>query len=662
LSRSPSEILFRLRQEISNIRLFAFPPGLSDSASSNVRPPLASLPLPADVASRLGKTSFAAECVRQAEEIVAHRFPLLGVTLETGPEIRWRRDYSRGVESPAFYFRRIPYLDTNKAGDHKIIWELNRHQHLVLLAQAHLISRREDFFDEIVRQLESWFEQNPFQRGINWASALEVAFRALSWLWVYHLVGHRFAAPFRQRFLAGLYRHGLHLETNLSFYFSPNTHLLGEAVALHALGALFPHFPQSESWRKTGAGVVRAELDRQVRGDGSHFEQSVYYHVYALDMFLFHAILLPPDDVVRQKLIRMAAFLDAAIGPSGVLPFLGDDDGGRFFHPYGPRSQFGLPTMATCGLLLDRSEWIRDPRYLAEQAAWWIGPGKQVATTLDHPTARSIRFSESGLVVMAQDTVQIIADTGPFGPGSAGHSHADTLSLLVRHGDEQLLIDPGTYTYTAGPKWRNRFRGTAAHNTVRIDRLDQAIPRGPFAWRSRPEVKILAWESCADWDLLSAACAYRSFTHQRDIVFSKADGLIVVLDRVDGPPGEHRVEQFWHFGAAVQELSARCFLVGTAAVAGFDPSADCKLFEGGEYGWISPALGNKSPAPVLCVERLTPLPASMGTLLDLSGKQQAIRFEFHAGHTGVDCFRADTVVSLTWTVKGVQRTATRSGH
>jgi hypothetical protein len=656
LSRSPSEIHFRLRQELTNLQLLAFPPHLPATAIDQTRSPCRGLPHPADVASRLKTTPFAPECLGIAEEILAHRFPLLGATLRTGREIRWRRDYASGVESRAVYFRRIPYLDAAKAGDHKVIWELNRHQHLVLLAQAHLLSEEQDFLGEIARQLESWFEQNPFQRGINWASALEVAFRALSWTWVYHLVGDRFDEAFRSRFLDGLYRHGLHLEANLSFYFSPNTHLLGEAVAVHALGVLFPHFPEAKRWQETGARIVGDELLRQVREDGSHFEQSSYYHVYALDMFLFHAILQQPDDAFRDKLNRMAAFLDAVMGSSGILPFLGDDDGGRFFHPYGTRNQFGLATLATCGALFDRGDWIRDPRHLLEQANWWIGPLKHVPD-LKKPTARSIRFADSGLVVMAEGDVQLIVDAGPFGPGAAGHSHADTLSLLLRQGDEQLLIDPGAYTYVADPIWRNRFRGTAAHNTVRIDGLDQAIPGGPFAWKSRPEVKVIGWTSCAGYDWLSADCTYAGVRHQRDIVFSKPDLLIVVIDRMEGDAREHRIEQFWHFGAEVRQLSPDCFQVGTKALAAFEPSAETRLFEGGDYGWLSPALGTKTLSPVVCVERLVLLPASLAAVIDLSGKSRTLRFRLHPDHCGIDCvYDDDGRVSLIWTGSGVQRT------
>src|SRR5262249_31347011 len=149
------------------------------------------------------------------------------------------RDYVHGISSGLPYCRRSPYLDLRQVGDHKVVWELNRHQHLVLLAQAFLFTEERAFLDEAFRELESWLEANPFLRGINWASALEVAFRALSWIWLWSMAGEQMPQPLRERFLTALFRHGCFLEHNLSVYFSPNTHLLGEVVALHALGELF---------------------------------------------------------------------------------------------------------------------------------------------------------------------------------------------------------------------------------------------------------------------------------------------------------------------------------------------------------------------------------------------------------------------------------------
>jgi hypothetical protein len=55
--------------------------------------------------------------------------------------------------------------------------------------------------------------------------------------------------PLRRGLLTELYRHGCFLERNLVPYISPKAHLLGEAVALHALGVLIP------------CGSARAPLD-----------------------------------------------------------------------------------------------------------------------------------------------------------------------------------------------------------------------------------------------------------------------------------------------------------------------------------------------------------------------------------------------------------------
>jgi len=583
--RTPREIAFRLKQEFTNAYLCARPPkiGLDNFA------PRLTLPDTAEIADKLTGTRFAQEVVALAEQIRQHRFPILGLTIETGPEIHWRTDYLSGIETRLDYFRTIPYLDAAQAGDHKVIWELNRQQHLVILAQAYLFTGDRANLDEIQTQLESWFAANPFHRGINWASALEVAFRALSWIWVWHLVGPNLPSEFRPSWLSELYRHGVHLENNLSFYFSPNTHLLGEALALHALGLFFASLPKGGRWEQLGGQVMREQMERQVHGDGSHFEQSTYYHVYALDMFLLHAILAKPDRSYMDKLERMAEYLDTLLGPARVLSFIGDDDGGRLFHPYGKRDRFGRATMATASMVLDRRDLQRDFDDLHEQAIWWLGAG-----VVPHEPGAGKRvsrlFSDAGVAVMVSEDVQVIVDAGPFGPGGAGHSHADTLGIVVRCGDDEILIDPGTYTYVGDPKWRDWFRGTEAHNTVRIDGLNQAVVAGPFRWANRPEVTILSWKTNAERDLLEAECRYMGFIHRRRVEFQKPE-VIIIVDEIKGPSGDHDVEQLWHLGS-------------------MDVATQLVLPDGAELieSWRSSVFGEKHPAPLIRARRHGALP------------------------------------------------------
>jgi len=565
------------------------------------------LPNPAAVAEALQGTGYSRQVVSLAEEILTHRCRLLGLVVDLGEEIDWRRDAVHDKTTDLQYFRRIPYLDFERAGDHKIIWELNRHQHLVILAQAFLFSGREEFLRETERQLTAGWSQNPFLLGINWCSALEVAFRALSWMWVDHLVGSKLRL--RDQLLESLYQHGRYLEPNLSFYFSPNTHLLGEAVALEALGILYPWFPEAERWKRLGAQVVGAQLQRQVQSDGSHFEQSSYYHVYALDFFLLHKVLGEGDPAQDEILRRMSKHLAILMGPSRQLPLLGDDDGGRLFGlPFG-FGQPGRATLATAAALLHQ-DLPFDSEDLAEQAAWWLGAGVLHAQdSKPHWKPQSRLQADSGIAAMEAGSIQVLIDGGRFGPGTGGHSHSDTLSLILRDGDEEILIDPGTYTYVSDPQWRNWFRGSAAHNTMRVDGRDQATPVNAFRWADPPQVELLAWETGGDRDYFDGVCRYGEFEHRRRVIFLKPN-LLLVLDEMQGPAGEHEVEQFWHFAAPPAWMAQGRYWIGPEhhtwlALAG---EGQAEFTEGGDHGWRSAALGQKTPAPVLRVHGRCRLP------------------------------------------------------
>ncbi|MCU1273983.1 MAG: Heparinase family protein [Bryobacterales bacterium] len=613
--RSLREIAFRVRQETWNLWLLTQPP----VSSAEIAAPFPQFPNLTNVASTLRKSAFASNVLELAEQVMRHRFPLLAFQIETGPHIDWRRDYINGRTSRLAYFRRVPYLDFNRVGDHKIVWELNRHQHLVLLAQAALLTGRTDFLEEIWSQLESWWAANPFLQGINWTSSLEVAFRAFSWTWVFHLAGEQMPAPVRSRFLSSLYQHGCYIERNLSTYFSPNTHLLGEAVVLHALGILLPGFPRSRQWQQQGAQIVEDQMSHLVRSEGTHFEQSTYYHLYALDMFLFHRMLGEVSAEFDSKLRRMGDYLAAIAGPECSLPLIGDEDGGRFFYPYGCRRGFARATFATLGLLFPGSVSQQPESACAEQAAWWIAD-RELQPVQNGAPCRSRLFADAGIAVMQSPDLRLIVDAGPFGGGSAGHSHSDTLSIIAICNGEEILVDPGTYTYIADAHWRNWFRGSAAHNSVRVDSTDQALPDGPFRWAKPPQVEIHEWQSTSDHDYLDASCryVYRDLTHRRRVLMLRNQQLVFIFDELSGESGQHLLEQFWHTGARTVQLGPGVFQLGARAHLIFPVETVAQLSSGGEHGWRSSAYGTKSESPVIRVSRTAALPAQFWSVLDCS--------------------------------------------
>ena len=171
------------------------------------------------------------DIVAEANEICDHRFRLLGYCdLQYGVEIDWHLDAVHGLRSPLSPWFKINFLNFAEVGDHKVTWELSRHQHLVTLAKAWLLTRDEVYPREVLTQWYSWQRANPYPLGANWASSLEVGFRSLSWIWLHQLLAECSVVPahFHNDLLRGLAFNGRYIERYLSTYFSPNTHLLGK--------------------------------------------------------------------------------------------------------------------------------------------------------------------------------------------------------------------------------------------------------------------------------------------------------------------------------------------------------------------------------------------------------------------------------------------------
>ena len=201
-----------------------------------------------------------------------------------------------------------------------------------------------------------------------------------------------------------------------------------------------------------------------------------------------------------------------------------------------------------------------------------------------------------------------------MGWAGAGHSHADLLSVTLRLGAEELLIDPATFTYLSDPAARDWFRSSEAHNTARLNGIDQAEPQTPFRWESKPQaVSDGAWTGHAN---------YRGVSHRRRIDW-RDDSLIVIRDEfelaaTDAAP--HLMEQFWHTGVPIKMLSPVLFQLGEKARLHLNPGATVTWEEGGRSGWRSRGLLQKEPAPALCATLQAPLPAVITAVVDLDGK------------------------------------------
>ncbi|HEY2855854.1 MAG TPA: alginate lyase family protein [Gemmatimonadaceae bacterium] len=533
----------------------------------------------------------------------------------------WTLEPVSGKRAPAIHWSRIAYLDPQVAGDSKFTWELNRHQYLVLMGRAYALTDDERYASVVADHLSSWMNGNPPEVGINWTSSLELALRAISWIWALALVRRSscITGPLFHGTLKYLHLQARHIEQNLSTYFSPNTHLTGEALGLLYIGTAFPEFKRAAGWRALGTQILEEQIERQLFGDGVYFEQSTYYHRYTTDFYL-HALHLTETSApafaadVRPKLDLLLDYLVAITRPDGSSPFIGDDDGGRLVMLGERAANDFRDTLAIGAATMKRGDCAYVAGNAVEELIWLLGPqGLRSYDRLDAapPNETSRAFAASGYYVMREhwgrDADWALIRCGPHPPQLGAHAHADALSLELSLGGQPVLIDPGTYVYTASRTEREHFRSTAAHSTLTVDGASSAEPAAsPFKWVSAPKSRTTAWVCAATFDFLEGEHDGYSrlpvpAVHSR-AVFCLKGKYWIVRDRIRSD-GTHRLALYWHWAPDLTPHpdTADGFHQRTSGAHG--ASIDVKTFarEGRlscDSGWISRTYGTRIGAPV----------------------------------------------------------------
>jgi len=281
--------------------------------------------------------------------------------------------------------------------------------------------------------------------------------------------------------------HGWHLNRYPSKYSSCANHAVAEALGLFLIGLCFPKIKGAKRWKKKGKKVLEREVVRQIYPDGSSFEHSITYLQFVLDNFLVYYLFCleykePVSEVFKERLKAAFEFINHILDRKGNYPLIGDDDSGFLLKCWFKEQNNFVSLLNTGAILFDRHEWIPDNAGLDCKTYLLLGKNAfykykrlKAADKLNNSGCRC--FSDSGLVVARDDSapeILIVSNNGPLGlKPLGGHGHADALSFWLSVKGQPVFIDPGTYLYHSGGKWRNYFRSTRAHNTICVDGLNQ---------------------------------------------------------------------------------------------------------------------------------------------------------------------------------------------
>jgi uncharacterized heparinase superfamily protein len=558
---------------------------------------------------------------RAGSAIMRHEFDLLGSgPQQLGTPLPWHTDFKTGRQWPPAYCGDIEYHELDRPTDVKVPWELSRCQHFTRLGQAYWLTGDERYASEFVAETTDWIAANPLACGVNWACAMDVALRAVSWIWGFHFFAASEACrdpSFRSRFLRALFLHGQFVVRHLEQADVNGNHYVCDGVGLVFLGCFYRRARCARRWRRVGRAIVEQEIFQQTTPDGVDFEQATAYHRLVLEAFLTSYELLRrhgerPPDACWNRLERMCEFVQAYTKPDGRAPLIGDADDGRIQilgtqpitdHRY---------LLSTAAVLFDRGDFRSSAGRCWEETFWLLGPDAADGFRALAPRTPpgSTPFADGGFYVLRAPQTHLIVDCGDVGMrGRGGHGHSDILSFELFLNGFNVVTDCGAYLYTASREWRNRFRGTAFHNTLQVDGEELNRYLAPDAlWQLHYDAKPIdpAFHTSGRVDCFRGghsgyARLVSPVSHTRALFVDKELPRVLVWDRVGGS-GTHALVWRFHLDPAVTPLArgTDVRLSGGGRTVWLLPDDTAATFSlSVEPGWVSPSYGVKVPTAVV---------------------------------------------------------------
>jgi uncharacterized heparinase superfamily protein len=345
------------------------------------------------------------------------------------------------------------------------LWRMNLHYMEYLEALAP---------EEGLALMRQWIKDNPpYRRGYWRDSWNSYALSLRVVVWMQWIARHRETIEPRRLapVIGSLIDQLIFLEANLETDLGGN-HLMKNIKALLWASAFFCR-PLAERWRATGLRLLDREIGRQILRDGVHDERSPSYHaqVFADLIEIRHALGGDP----------LGGRLDATL--AAMIQAIAD-----LAHPDGGPALFN-----DAGLNMAYS-----PDACCE--AW-----RRIFTKEPPAPSPVFGYREAGYFGLHGKTYSLVADMGRIGPDDLpAHAHGDVGSFELSVGGMRMIVDQGVFEYVAGEK-RAASRATANHNSLTIERSDQADFFGAFRCGRRPRVGVHRWITNDDGFLLEGS-------------------------------------------------------------------------------------------------------------------------------------------------------------
>ena len=587
--------------------------------------------------------------IKQADLVCQHKLSFFDLDKKYfGDPIDWHTDQNLNVTPPKSLSLNIDYRDIKTSGDCKLVWEPNRHQHLLVLARAYVVTGNEKYVKEILTQISSWWQANPFGYGMNWRSALELGVRAINWIWIYDLIkdSNEITDQWKEQFIHSCYLHSWDSARKYSQGSSANNHLIGEVAGVFITVSYFNCFPHAESMIEEAKQILEKEILLQSFEDGCTREHGLGYQYFVLQFYLLCGLVgrWTNNDFSAAywaRIEKMLEFTGLLTEQGDEPPMFGDCDDGYVVDMGQSRRSF-KDLLSVGAILFNRPDFKYWSQGLSESSIWLLGIDaidkyNAVEELSSAPELESREFKPSGYYLLqsghaySDDAISVFFDCAELGYTSiAAHGNADALSFVLKAFGKQILVDPGTYDYFTYPDWREYFKSTRAHNTVEIDKQDQSIMLGPFLWGHRATATCITWEPSAKGGrIIAEHDGYQRLpdpvTHRRELTLNGDKGEVLIIDHILAN-AEHDIVICFQLSEECQLMQQKdnhlTFTIDNHNIEMLlDESLEIEILNGStnpKGGWVSRGYHKKTPSNTVLARAKTNRNSSFKSIIKIN--------------------------------------------
>ena len=394
--------------------------------------------------------------------------------------IDWQLDFRSGYRWSEKIESKKIRIGEMKGADIKVPWELARFQHLPLLAIYYAKnpnlddSKKHKLVNEFYNEILDFIAFNPLNYGIHWKVAMEASIRTSNLILAYQIFKSQniqFKSDFESIFYNFL-QNSLHFIIENIEWSSGlrGNHYFTNISALLYL-ATFLGLKQYQELYNFAVNEIINETLVQFNQDGGDFEGSFCYHLYMVELLLWDLLIINQTnpnilktnkqfDKFKKRLQKILDYTYQMLGRDEFIPQIGDNDSGFFLGIDNDNNSLKNIKKILKLLSLENKSDIQN--IIHESDLYKSLDNYEITNNVN----KSIIFNQSGVFIYHNDDYKIwinLPTKAQFGKG--GHNHQDITSFILQAGDNPVIVDPGTYVYTAFPEIRNLFRSYYYHNS-----------------------------------------------------------------------------------------------------------------------------------------------------------------------------------------------------